>query len=147
MLLDEVTANLDPATEVALVESLKGVKAAKVFITHSERLLDQVDRVFRIENGRLTEDPRPPAQPGRRRRRRRERQADACLARSTVPRPPIVVGDRRDRSSGLGKAEFRSAAATGYTSFENHHRVAAEQPTDFPFDRSAPCPSPELAAS
>ncbi len=34
MLLDEVTANLDPATETALVESLKGVKAAKVFITH-----------------------------------------------------------------------------------------------------------------
>jgi ATP-binding cassette subfamily B protein RaxB len=64
MLLDEVTANLDPTTEAALVESLKGVKAAKVFITHSERLLDQVDRVFRIENGRLTEDPRPPAKPG-----------------------------------------------------------------------------------
>ncbi|WP_289052655.1 ATP-binding cassette domain-containing protein, partial [uncultured Methylobacterium sp.] len=64
LLLDEVTANLDPATETALVESLKGVKAAKVFITHSERLLDQVDRVFRIENGRLTEDPRPPAKPG-----------------------------------------------------------------------------------
>ncbi|MET7243677.1 peptidase domain-containing ABC transporter [Methylobacterium sp. EM32] len=64
MLLDEVTANLDPATEVALVESLKGVKAAKVFITHSERLLDQVNRVFRIENGRLTEDPRPPEKPG-----------------------------------------------------------------------------------
>ncbi|KTS16232.1 ABC transporter, partial [Methylobacterium indicum] len=64
MLLDEVTANLDPATETALVESLKGVKAAKVFITHSERLLDQVDRVFRIEGGRLTEDPRPPQKPG-----------------------------------------------------------------------------------
>ena len=64
MLLDEVTANLDPATEIALVASLKEVKAAKVFITHSERLLDHVDRVLRIENGRLTEESRPPAKPG-----------------------------------------------------------------------------------
>ncbi|MBY0299620.1 MAG: peptidase domain-containing ABC transporter [Methylobacterium sp.] len=64
MLLDEVTANLDPETETALVTSLKAVPAAKVFITHSERLLDQVDRVLRIENGRLIEVPRPPARPG-----------------------------------------------------------------------------------
>ena len=55
LLLDEVTANLDPATESALVESLKEVKAAKVFITHSERLLGQVDRVFRVEGGELRE--------------------------------------------------------------------------------------------
>ncbi len=58
LLLDEVTANLDPATETALVESLKGVKAAKVFITHSTRLLSQVDRVLRIEDGKLFEEPR-----------------------------------------------------------------------------------------
>lgn len=63
LLLDEVTANLDPVTEATLVESLKGVKAAKVFITHSERLLTQVDRVFRIEDGRFREEPRQP--PGR----------------------------------------------------------------------------------
>ncbi|MGY2050800.1 peptidase domain-containing ABC transporter [Methylobacterium sp. JK268] len=64
MLLDEVTANLDPETEAALVASLRDVKAAKVFITHSERLLDQVDRIYRIADGRLTEEPRPPAKPG-----------------------------------------------------------------------------------
>lgn len=60
LLLDEVTANLDPTTEAALVESLKRVRAAKVFITHSERMLDQVDRVLRIEGGRLVEDDRAP---------------------------------------------------------------------------------------
>ena len=46
--------------KAALVESLKGIRAAKVFITHSERMLDQVDRVLRIEGGRLVEDARAP---------------------------------------------------------------------------------------
>ncbi|MDP4026557.1 peptidase domain-containing ABC transporter [Methylobacterium sp. NEAU 140] len=67
LLLDEVTANLDPVTEAALVDSLQGVKAAKVFVTHSERLLDRVDRVLRIADGRLTEERRaPPATPAAR---------------------------------------------------------------------------------
>ncbi|KQT59921.1 ABC transporter [Methylobacterium sp. Leaf456] len=61
LLLDEVTANLDPTTEAALVESLRSVRAAKVFVTHSERLLDQVDRVLRIEDRRLVEVTAPPA--------------------------------------------------------------------------------------
>lgn len=63
LLLDEVTANLDPETEAALVESLRSVRAAKVFVTHSERLLDQVDRVLRIEDRRLFEVTAPPATP------------------------------------------------------------------------------------
>lgn len=67
LLLDEVTANLDPETEAALVESLRSVRAAKVFVTHSERLLDQVDRVLRIEDRRLFEVTAPPATPAARR--------------------------------------------------------------------------------
>lgn len=63
LLLDEVTANLDPETETALVDSLRSVRAAKVFVTHSERLLDQVDRVLRIEGRRLVEVTAPPATP------------------------------------------------------------------------------------
>lgn len=55
MLLDEVTANLDPASEDAIVRALMGVPAAKVFVTHSERLLDRVDRVLRVRDGRLVE--------------------------------------------------------------------------------------------
>ncbi|WP_156387697.1 MULTISPECIES: peptidase domain-containing ABC transporter [unclassified Methylobacterium] len=60
LLLDEVTANLDPATELALVEGLKRVPAAKIFVTHSEMLLDQVDRAFRVQDGRLVEVHRTP---------------------------------------------------------------------------------------
>lgn len=62
LLLDEITANLDPETEAALVESLKDVRAAKVFVTHSERLTTRVDRVFRIEGGRLVEIARAGSQ-------------------------------------------------------------------------------------
>ena len=58
LLLDEVTANLDPATEDLIIGSLLRVPAAKVFVTHSERLLDRVDRVFRIRNGLLVETGR-----------------------------------------------------------------------------------------
>jgi ATP-binding cassette subfamily B protein RaxB len=55
LLLDEVTANLDPATEAALVEGLRKVAAAKIFVTHSDALLHQVDRVFRVQDGKLVE--------------------------------------------------------------------------------------------
>ena len=64
LLLDEVTANLDPATETALVEGLRRVPAAKVFVTHSQTLLSQVDRVYRVEGGRLVET-RAPSSPKR----------------------------------------------------------------------------------
>ena len=55
LLLDEVTANLDPATEAALVAGLRHVAAAKIFVTHSETLIHQVDRVFRVRDGALVE--------------------------------------------------------------------------------------------
>jgi ATP-binding cassette subfamily B protein RaxB len=54
LLLDEVTANLDAASEERLVKSLMAFPAAKLFVTHSEKLLPMVDRVYRIENGGLS---------------------------------------------------------------------------------------------
>ena len=59
LLLDEVTANLDPETERALVEGLRGIDAAKIYVTHSPHVLACVDRVMRVGNGRLVTDPKP----------------------------------------------------------------------------------------
>ncbi len=59
LLLDEVTANLDPATERALVEHILAVPCAKVFVTHSTSLLSRMDRVYSIQNGRLVAEDRP----------------------------------------------------------------------------------------
>lgn len=63
-LFDEITANLDSATEKALVAGLLSVPGAKLFVTHSEALLGHVDRVYRVADGRvcpswLTSRPRP----------------------------------------------------------------------------------------
>jgi ATP-binding cassette subfamily B protein RaxB len=55
LLLDEITANLDPVTEDRIIGALLSVPAAKVFVTHSERLLTRVDRAWRVIDGRLEE--------------------------------------------------------------------------------------------
>lgn len=54
MLFDEITANLDPATEQELLESICGLPGGKIFVTHSERLLQFVDTAYRLENGVLS---------------------------------------------------------------------------------------------
>ncbi|TXN07406.1 peptidase domain-containing ABC transporter [Methylobacterium sp. WL122] len=59
LLLDEVTANLDPDTERDLIESLSRVEAAKVYVTHSRQVLNCVDRVMRIRDGHLVTEGRP----------------------------------------------------------------------------------------
>ncbi len=61
LLLDEITANLDPQTEEKIIAALRGIPAAKIFVTHSDRLLRQVNRVYRAGNGRLSTviDTRP----------------------------------------------------------------------------------------
>lgn len=53
MLFDEITANLDARTEHALLEALCPLPGAKIFVTHSERLLDYVDRAYRLKDGKL----------------------------------------------------------------------------------------------
>lgn len=54
MLFDEITANLDPQTEQSLLKTLCSMPGGKIFVTHSERLLDFVDRAYRMEDGVLT---------------------------------------------------------------------------------------------
>ncbi|ACA18135.1 ABC transporter related [Methylobacterium sp. 4-46] len=61
LLLDEVTANLDPVSEAKLVQALVRVPAAKVFVTHSPHLLPFVGRVLKVEGGRLVEMEGPSA--------------------------------------------------------------------------------------
>jgi len=53
LLLDEITANLDPQTEEKIVDALNAVPAAKIFVTHSERLLRHVNQVYRVADGKL----------------------------------------------------------------------------------------------
>lgn len=65
MLFDEITANLDSKTEHALLEAICPLPGAKIFVTHSERLLDYVDRAYRLMNGKL--EPVEARQPGARR--------------------------------------------------------------------------------
>lgn len=56
-LFDEVTANLDPVSEEALVKGILSVPGAKVFVTHSGALLGHVDKVYRVKGGELVEVP------------------------------------------------------------------------------------------
>lgn len=61
MMFDEMTANLDGATEERLLTNLCRLPGAKIFVTHSDRLLDFVDRAYRLKDGTVTEfDPRRP---------------------------------------------------------------------------------------
>ncbi|GJE57175.1 Protein glycosylation K [Methylobacterium thuringiense] len=53
MLFDEITANLDAATEKDLLESLCRLPGGKIFVTHSDRVLAYVDRAYRLEDGVL----------------------------------------------------------------------------------------------
>lgn len=57
LLLDEVTANLDPASEAELVRALLRFPAAKVFVTHSRHVLPYADRVLTVRGGRLVQVP------------------------------------------------------------------------------------------
>jgi ATP-binding cassette subfamily B protein RaxB len=53
MLFDEITANLDGKTEHALLEALSPLRSAKIFVTHSDKLLHYVDRAYRLKGGSL----------------------------------------------------------------------------------------------
>jgi cell division transport system ATP-binding protein len=61
ILADEPTGNIDPTTAYRLVELLKGISengTAVIIATHQYDLIERYPgRVFRCENGRLTEDP------------------------------------------------------------------------------------------
>lgn len=57
ILADEPTANLDSKTGLALIEHLRTLNREQgitfVFSTHDPRLLEQVDRIVRLEDGQI----------------------------------------------------------------------------------------------
>jgi ATP-binding cassette subfamily C protein CydC len=65
VVLDEATANLDVATERALLASLRTHLAGKTVlaITHREAVAAAMDRTVRLDAGRAIEDPTPVAEP------------------------------------------------------------------------------------
>jgi putative ABC transport system ATP-binding protein len=66
LLADEPTGNLDSATGRIVVELLTGLArkqgSAVVIVTHDPRILDVADRVLYLNDGRLSEGSRLPAQ-------------------------------------------------------------------------------------
>ena len=60
ILADEPTASLDGARGRQVVEMIrlevKKREKAAVMVTHDERVLDLADRVYRLENGTLTQN-------------------------------------------------------------------------------------------
>ena len=58
VLADEPTANLDHATAAMVIDTMKRMRnqfeTTFVFSTHDSRVVDQVDELFRIEDGLIT---------------------------------------------------------------------------------------------
>ena len=56
LILDEATTALDPATEMAICETVKSLKGGRIVmaITHQPAWVDAADRVYRLQSGRLT---------------------------------------------------------------------------------------------
>lgn len=64
VIADEPTANLDSGTSHRIIELMRRLNDAKlttfIFATHDQRLLDQVKRLIRLEDGMITgEEGRP----------------------------------------------------------------------------------------
>lgn len=59
VIADEPTANIDKATALKIVDLMRDLnertQTTFVFSTHDQRLLDQVGRLVRLEDGRITE--------------------------------------------------------------------------------------------
>ncbi|MFS8583256.1 MAG: ABC transporter ATP-binding protein [Limnochordales bacterium] len=62
VLADEPTANLDSKTGLALIELMKKLNEERgitfLFSTHDPRLLEHVQRIIRLEDGRIVSDER-----------------------------------------------------------------------------------------
>ena len=63
VLADEPTANLDSQTGLALIELMRRLNRERgvtfLFATHDPRLLENVDRVIHLRDGRIVEDSKP----------------------------------------------------------------------------------------
>jgi ABC-type bacteriocin/lantibiotic exporter with double-glycine peptidase domain len=65
VILDEPTANLDPANVRAVADAIPrlAVSRSVLVITHSEELAQEADRIVRLQSGRIVSDtPRVPNQ-------------------------------------------------------------------------------------
>ncbi|MEJ5358848.1 MAG: ABC transporter ATP-binding protein [Desulfobacterales bacterium] len=62
LILDEATTALDPATEREICASLRRLKGELTIlaISHQAALLEEADRAFRVEGGRVIQDPPAP---------------------------------------------------------------------------------------
>ncbi len=62
VLADEPTANLDTKTSLDLIDLMRRMneehETTFLFATHDTRLLDRVDRVIHLEDGRIARDER-----------------------------------------------------------------------------------------
>lgn len=60
LLADEPTGNLDPVTSAHVlsmfIERVRAQEVGMLIVTHNEQLAKQMDRVLRLEQGKLTED-------------------------------------------------------------------------------------------
>ena len=56
-LFDEITSGLDDLTQKQLIENLKSISDDKImiFVTHRLNALGQFNKVFRIENGTMSQ--------------------------------------------------------------------------------------------
>jgi ABC-type bacteriocin/lantibiotic exporter with double-glycine peptidase domain len=63
LILDEATSALDSALEETVLRHAREIMhdGSLVLITHRENVAASLDRVVRIENGRVTEARRPPS--------------------------------------------------------------------------------------
>ena len=61
LLLDEPTSSVEPDSEAAIIAALNRLMAGRttVLTSHRPSLIDQADRVYVIEDGRVTEQGRP----------------------------------------------------------------------------------------
>ena len=53
LLLDEGTANLDPATEELIADMIAGMPITRIVIAHRPALIDRAARVLKVEHGRI----------------------------------------------------------------------------------------------
>ncbi len=63
LVFDEATSALDNDTEAAIMEAINALKGRKtmVIIAHRLKTIENCDIVYRVENGQITEEPRPQA--------------------------------------------------------------------------------------
>ena len=61
LVLDEVTASLDPGTEAEICEALRGLhgRVTVISISHQPAMMEAADLVFRVDAGQAREALRP----------------------------------------------------------------------------------------